>query len=153
MTESKRFSLVKPTLNTPFRIDFDWWKQHDHNWRVYLHSYLCPDHQAKFSSADQTADIDWVDPQTAEVRIVDGLLQALITHCARIDGFVNSNTTLVDAVFRVLLANGNVAMTPNQLSAETNRPAETILRTFGSAQAYKGIRPIHSKVSPANQNR
>lgn len=141
MTDAKRFSLVKPTLNTPFYIDFDWWKEHDNNWRVFLHSYLCPEHQAKFSSSEQAADIDWVDPQTAEVHTVDGLLQMLITHCARIEGFVNSNTTLVDAVFRVLLAHGNQPMTPNQLSAETNRPAETILRTFGSTQIYKGIRP------------
>ena len=141
MTDAKRFSLVKPTLNTPFYIDFDWWKEHDNNWRVYLHSYLCPEHQATFSSNESTGDIDWIDPQTAEVRTVDGLLQVLITHCARLDGFVNSNTTLVDAVFRVLLAHSNQPMTPNQLSAETNRPAETILRTFGSTQVYKGIRP------------
>jgi hypothetical protein len=141
MTDVKRFSLVKPTLNTPFHIDFDWWKEHDNNWRVYLHSYLCPEHQASFSSNEQNTDIDWVDPETAEVRTVDGLLQVLITHCAKLEGFVNSNTTLVDAVFRVLLAHGNQPMTPNQLSAVTNKPAETILRTFGSTQVYKGIRP------------
>lgn len=141
MTQVKRFSLVKPTLNTPFHIDFDWWKEHDNNWRVYLHGYLCPEHQAAFSSTDQAAQVDWVDPQTAEVRTVDGLLQVLMTHCAREEDFLTSNTTLVDAVFRVLLANGNEPLTPNQLSAETNRPAETILRTFGSSQTYKGIRP------------
>lgn len=144
MTDAKRFSLVKPTLNTPFYIDFDWWKEHDNNWRVYLHGYLCAEHQASFSSSEQTAEIDWVDPVTAEVRTVDGLLQVLITHCARMNDFVSNNTTLVDAVFRVLLAHGNTPMTPTQLGVETNRPAETILRTFGSTQVYKGIRPIHN---------
>ena len=53
MEEGKKFSLVKPTLETPFQIDFDWWKQHDNNWRIFLYSYLCHDHQAAFSDTGQ----------------------------------------------------------------------------------------------------
>ena len=29
VVEDKRFSLVKPTVNTPFHIDFEWWRQND----------------------------------------------------------------------------------------------------------------------------
>ena len=32
----KRLSLVKPTLDTPFHIDFDWWTHYDREWRVHL---------------------------------------------------------------------------------------------------------------------
>ncbi len=144
MNDAKRFSLVKPTLETPFHIDFDWWKQHDNNWRVFLYSYLCPEHQAAFADTGQEVRVDWVDPETAEVRTVDGLQHILMTHCARQPDFVTSNTTLVDAVFRVLLANGNEPLTPIQLGNAIHRPPETILRTLSGMQVYRGIRPSHS---------
>lgn len=141
MNDARRFSLVKPTLNTPFHIDFDWWKQNDNNWRIYLHSYLCPEHQAAFDDMALDAWIDWIDPDTAEVRTVDGLQHVLMNHCAHQPDFIHSNNTLVDSVFRVFLAHGNQPMTPIELAAETNRPAQTILRTFTGLQVYKGIRP------------
>lgn len=143
MNETKRFSLVKPTIDTPFEIDFDWWKQHDNNWHIYLNSILCPEHQAAFANADQNIRIDIVDPETAEVHTVDGLLNLLITHCAQQPDFLTRNTSLVDLVFRVLLANGNRPMTPRELGAIINRPPETILRTLSGVTIYKGIRPKH----------
>ena len=47
--EVKRTSLVKPTIQTHFHIDFDWWGEKDRDWRVYLQSLLCPEHQAAFA--------------------------------------------------------------------------------------------------------
>ena len=141
MIETKRFSLVKPTLNTPFHIDFDWWKQTDNNWRVYLHDCLCAEHQAVFSNLEDDSWIDWVDLETAEVKPVDGLQHVLMAHCAHQAEFLTNNTTLVDAVFRAFLANGNEPLTPNQLSANINRPAETILKTLAGPQIYRGLRP------------
>ena len=143
MNDVKRFSLVKPTLDTPFQIDFDWWKQHDNNWHVYLYGFLCADHQAAFANSSTEIRIDWVDPETAEIRTVDGLQHVLITHCAQQPDFVTSNTAMVDSVFRVLLAHSNEPMTPIELGQAIGRPAETILRTFTSMTVYKGIRPKH----------
>jgi hypothetical protein len=143
MIETKRFSLVKPTIDTPFHIDFDWWKQHDSNWRVYLHGMLCEEHQAVFADIDEEARVDWIDPDTAEVNSVDGIQHVLITHCAKQPEFMNANTTLVDGVFRILLADGNKPMSPTELSAIIGRPAETILRTLAGPQVYKGLRPVH----------
>lgn len=142
--EGKRFSLVKPTTQTPFHIDFDWWKNQEKNWRVYLYSYLCAEHHAVFANAANSVFIDYVDPSTAEVFSVDGLQHVLITHCARQAGFVTHDTSLVDAVFRLLLANGNTPLTPTQLGEATGRPPETILKTLAGVVVYKGIRPIHS---------
>lgn len=141
MNDVKRFSLVKPTIDTPFYIDFDWWKEHDNNWRIFLFSYLCAKHQSSFSNQEESAIVDWVDPETAEVKAVDGLLHTLINHCARQPEFLTSNTAMVDSVFRILLSKGNNAMTPVELGLMLNRPADTILRTFSGATVYKGIRP------------
>lgn len=143
MPDSKIFSMVKPTLNTPFHIDFEWWQQNDNNWRIYLHSCLCEEHQAVYSDIEQNSFIDWIDPLTAEVKPIDSLQNILVNHCAKQPGFVTTNTTLVDAVFRIFLANGNTPMTPIQLAQLTGKPAETILRTLSGPTVYKGIRPYH----------
>lgn len=141
MAELKRFSLVKPTLQTKFHIDFDWWSQNDQDWRVYLHSFLCPEHQEAFPDLSEGELVDWVDPETAEVQQVDGLQHILITHCAREDDFIDERTTLVDGVFRLLLASGNTAMTPVELADQLGRSPNTILQTLSGRQVYKGLRP------------
>jgi len=141
--EAKR-SLIKPKLTSPFQIDFDWWKRNDRDWRVYLRSFLCEEHQRMFENLDNDEIIDWVDPKTAEVKQVDGLQHVLISHCAKQDDFLTRNMALVDAVFRVFLSNGNKPQTPQELGELLNRPADTILRTFSGLRIYKGIRPVSS---------
>jgi hypothetical protein len=140
MTETKHFSLIKPTLETPFHIDFEWWKTHDNNWRVFLLACLCPEHQKLFENQAEGGMIDWVDPQTAEIRLVDGLQSTLMSHCAKEPGFVTSNTAMVDAIFRVFLSNGNQPLNAEELGEKIGKPAETILRTIAGLTVYKGIR-------------
>jgi len=141
MSELKKFSLVKPTVQMPFHIDFDWWRTNDENWHVALISMLCPEHQAVFANHSQGLLIDWVDPETAEVRQMDGIQHTLIQHCARQPGFLDEHTVMVEAIFRLLLANGNTPMSPEELAARLNRPAETILKTIAGPRVYKGLRP------------
>jgi hypothetical protein len=143
MIEPKRFSLVKPTIGTPLHIDFEWWKTHDNNWRIYLHGCLCQEHQIAFSSIGDNTYIDWVDKDTAEVTSVDGLQHTLMTHCAKQPNFISANTTLVDSVFRTFLANGNAPMSSQELSKHTGKAADTILRTLLGPTVYKGLRPFH----------
>ena len=142
MTEVRRFSLVKPTLQTPFHIDFNWWSQIDNNWRVYLQSYLCPDHQQAFKDFQGDISVDWVDPETAEVQQVDGLQHILITHCAKEPGFMTDRTTMVAAIFRIFLANGNEPMTPVEMGEKLGRPPALILKLLSGGQVYRGLRPL-----------
>ena len=141
MTELKKFSLVKPSVQMPFHIDFDWWRTNDENWHVALAGMLCPEHQEAFSSLPEGQLIDWVDPETAEVRQLDGLQNALIQHCAKQPGFLDEHTAMVEAIFRLLLANGNTPMSAEELGTRLNRPAETILKTIAGPRIYRGLRP------------
>jgi hypothetical protein len=141
VTEVKRMSLVKPTLQTHFHIDFDWWAKNDRDWRVYLRSYLCPEHQLAFADMDMDAQVDWVDPETAEVQQVDGLQHVLITHCAKQLGFVTEQSAIVDGIFRLFLANGNTPLTPLELGEKLGRPPLTILKLLSGTRVYKGLRP------------
>jgi hypothetical protein len=142
MSEVKRPSLVKPTLDTHFHIDFDWWRSNDRDWRVYLLSFLCREHQSLFKNFEQAGTMDWIDPETAEVHRVDGLQHILISHCARQPEFSNQQMPMVDMVFRLFLANGNTPMTPIELGVVLGRDPRLILRTISGMRVYKGIRPI-----------
>ena len=139
---TRRFSLIKPTLQTPFHIDFDWWKKNERDWHVYLRSLLCPDHQEVFANVQEGEMIDWVDPRTAEVKPVNGIQHTLMSHCARRPEFVTEQTAIVEAVFRLLLTNENMPMTAEELGKHLNRPSRTILRTLSGPRVYKGIRPL-----------
>jgi len=141
VSEFRRFSLVKPTLETRYHIDFDWWQQNDRDWRVHLRGLLCPTHREAFSSMGENEVVDWIDPETAEVQQVEGLQHVLIAHCAKEPGFITERTALVDAVFRIFLANGNTPMTTVELSGQLHRPPQTILSTLSGPRVYKGIRP------------
>jgi hypothetical protein len=139
--EAKRFSLVKPTAETPFHIDFDWWKKNERDWHVYLRSLLCAEHREAFANVEEGQVIDWIDPTTAEVKQVEGVQNALMTHCVKQPDFLTEQTALVEAVFRLFLTNGNIPMSSRELGARLNRPQETILRTLAGPRIYKGIRP------------
>ncbi len=89
MSELKKFSIIKPTLDSPFQIDFDWWKTNENDWRVFLIDYLCPEHKELFQNADTEKLIDWVDKDTGEVHSLDGIQHTLIAHCAKEPGFVS----------------------------------------------------------------
>ena len=135
-------SLLKPNLKTPFHVDFEWWKQNERDWHVFLRSLLCPDHQEAFANIEEGTLLDWVDEQTAEVRPVEGIQHALMSHCAIQADFMNERTALVEGVFRTFLVNGNSPMSSEDLARKLNRPAETILRTLAGPRIYRGLRPL-----------
>jgi len=143
MVDGKRSSLVKPTLETPFHIDFSWWSQNDREWKVYLRSLLAAEDQEKYADLiDGDVMVDWVDPETGEVQRVDGLQHVLITHTAQQEGFLQEHTAIVEAIFRLFLINGNKPMSVNEIASILGREPTPILRTLSGARIYRGIRPI-----------
>jgi hypothetical protein len=142
LPDVKRTSRVRPTIQTHFHIDFNWWQLGDRDWRVFLQSLLCPEHQLAFAELPDDHMVDFIDPQTAEVQRVDGLQHVLITHCAKREGFISPHTTMVDAIFRIFLANGNTPMTPMELAQQSGRSPDLILRVMTGEQIYRGLRPV-----------
>jgi len=133
--------LVKPTLDTPFHVDYDWWEREGLHIGVELLSHLCQEHRAVFGEHFDTEKIDWVNEKTGEVTRVDGLQHVLHVHCSKQPDYINENLSLVDAVFRVFLANGNTPLTCRELGSIIGRLPEKILRTLAGRRVYKGIRP------------
>jgi len=134
---------IKPDLETKFHIDFDWWEREGRDLRVYLQSHLCSECKVIYTNHRGSAEVDWIDPDTAEVTRVDALWQSLRTHCSQGPDFITENTPLTDAVFRVLLANGNKPLSATELHEILGRRTpKTILRTLSGRRVYKGIKPV-----------
>jgi hypothetical protein len=144
-------SLLKPSVATPFHIDFEWWKQNERDWHVFLRSLLCQEHQESFANIDEGELIDWIDPTTAEVKPVDGIQHALMTHCAFLPEFTGNHTAVVEAVFRLFLANGNVPMSAEEIGKKLGRSADTILRTISGPRVYRGLRPYQASIPIAEE--
>ena len=138
--EAPRPSLVKPTLDTPFHIDFSWWRQNDREWRVFLRGLLGEEKEAELAEVNLEELVDWVDPNSGEVSQVDVLqylLSTYYTQQADQDG-----TSLIESIFRAYLKNGNHPLSSRQLGEALSRPPQTILRTLAGVRVYRGIRPV-----------
>lgn len=141
MSEAPRTSLVKPTLDTPFHIDFSWWRQNDREWRVFLRGLLGEEQEARFAEIDLEQQVDWVDAKTGQVTQIDALQYLLSIHYAQ-ESDQQEGTSLIESLFRAFLKNGNQPLSPRQLGEALGRPPQTILRTLAGARVYRGIRPV-----------
>ncbi len=133
---------LKPTLDTPYHIDFDWWTKASQDMHVQLRSHLCPVHREMYRDQAPDVQVDWVDPTTAEVKRIDGILHELRTHCSQQPDYITAQTSVVDAVFRVFLVNDNQPMTPRELSERIGKDPDLILKTISGKTVYQGIRPV-----------
>lgn len=136
----KPSALIKPTLDTKFYIDYEWWERDSEDLRTYLLSHLKPEQREQLSQTQEDRLIDYVDPQTGEVFQLDELKLA-IQIASQEEDFINLQTSLVDSIFRVFLKNNNSPLSPRELAESTERPAPTILKTLSGGRIYKGIRP------------
>lgn len=143
MQPGKPSTIVKPTAKTKFHVDYDWWEQGDNDLRAYMLAHLPADLRAKFEDTTDERTVDYIDPETGEVFRLDKLRLA-VQEASKRDDFINPQTSLVDSVFRVFLANGNLPRTPAELEEDTGRDTRTILKTFGGIRIYRGIRPVQS---------
>lgn len=132
-----------PTTKTKFFIDLDWWEKSGKDFRLYLRDQLCPACRERFPNHRDTELVDWIDPETAEVKRTDALWQCLRTMCAHEPDYIHPHLPLVMAVFRALLKNNNAPLTPVELHKQFIpwKLPNAILRTLTGGRVYLGLRP------------
>jgi hypothetical protein len=132
----------RPTVDTKFHIDMDWWEHHNRDIRVYVWEALCDECRSDFNDYQGPGEVDWVDEETGEVSRVDGLWHSLRSCCSLKADYISLSTPIVDAIFRTFLANGNKPLSVNELyELLDRRPPATLLRLLTAGQVYMGIRP------------
>ena len=146
MAEVKRYSLVKPTLNTPFHIDLIGGVRTTRSggficaaacpWNI---SRPLPKRINRRSRLDRSGD----GPGPAR----GGLQHTLINYAATNPDFITTQTSRGRIGLPDLPANGNTALTAAELGERLHRPPHTILRTISGIRTYKGIRVCPDCVS------
>ncbi len=136
--------LNKPGLGTRFHIDFDWWQREEREIEVYLRTYLSEAQLEQLRQENAPQTVDWVDPDTAEVRSMNFMEFLFRTNSAELMGGEEKGASLVDGIFRLFLANGNQPLSPVEIAEKVGRAGQerTILRTLAGVRVYKGIRPV-----------
>ena len=133
----------RPTVDTKFHIDYDWWQTSGRNFPLYLLEQLCDECKQRFASHRETETVDWVNPDTGEVIEADALMQCLKGMCAQKPDFIDPRVPLTAAVFRVFLINDNTPLSSQELhEIITWKLPETILSTLSGRTTYLGIRPV-----------
>jgi len=137
--------LVRPDINTKFRVDYDGWAERNGNIRMLIREQLCAECKAKFGSDATAQDIDWVDPSTGEVTVVDGLRYALRDCCSRKEDYISRSTPLTAAIFRALIADDGTPLSATEIHQRIGRSdPKTLLRILlgEGMRTHYGVRPI-----------
>ncbi|MGI6367679.1 MAG: hypothetical protein ACOX2L_04850 [Anaerolineae bacterium] len=135
----------RPTLDTRFHIDLSWWVEQGRDIRVYLADLLCDECAGTLTQLSADQMIDSVNPQTGEVHQVDPLWDSLISCCSHKPEYLSDDIPIVDGVFRILVANGNRALSVRELHERLGkRSPEVILRTLTAGEVYLGLRPYRA---------
>lgn len=133
----------RPTVDTKFHIDLDWWKKQKRDIRIYLSQSLCGECRPLYAQVRDLGEVDTVDPKTAEVKREEALWSTLRTCCSTKPTYITPSTPIIDGIFLTLVANGNTPLSPRELYERLDRrPAETILRMLTGGEVYLGIRPV-----------
>lgn len=136
-------ALKRPTEDTRFYIDYDWWERSNLDLKTYLYTRLNVDEDLQLDT--EIDKVDLVDPRTGEVRQVDGFQYVLQTYFSQLPEDFTTRTSLVDAAFCVLLANANQPMSAQEIAQRLQRPPAVILKTLGGPRVYQGIRPLFDR--------
>lgn len=139
----KALVINRPTVDTKYHIDYDWWDKSNLDLKTYLYTRLDVEEDLTFDT--EMEKVDLVDPETGEVRQVDGFQYVVQAYFSQMPNDFASRTSLVDAIFCVLLANANQPMTVRKIAERVQRDPDTVLRTIGGTQVYQGIRPVFKK--------
>ena len=132
--------LKRATQDTKFYVDYEWWEKSDLDLKTYLFTRLPIEEDVNLEiGADE---VDLVDADTGEVYRVDGFQYVVKMYFNQLPEDFATRTSLVDAVFCVILANANQPMSASEIASRVHRPVETILKTIGGPKVYQGIRPL-----------
>lgn len=135
-------SIRQVTEETKFHIDYGWWEQSTLDLRSYLINRLQTLGMDNIHLDPNAHEVDLVDMHTGEVTRVDGFQYVVQTYFSQLPPDFAQRSSLVDAVFCVLMANANRPLTAQEIAQQLGRSADVVLRTLNGPRIYQGITPV-----------
>jgi hypothetical protein len=131
---------VRADVNTPFRIDLQWWERRGRNLERFLVEIL----GEESSNGDgEDGRLDYIDPETAEVYRMDATWARVLIDRAHRPDYITSATPLTNALLRALIENRNQPMSAVDLHRRINRSTpQMLLRVLQTARNQYGITPV-----------
>lgn len=144
MSRPKVKLSLAPQVNedTLFHIDYSWWEKSTLDLKAYLVARLQALGIDEIDLDMDMEEVDLVDMETGEVTRVDGFQYMVQTYFQQLPDDFAQRSSLVDAVFCVLLANANQPMTVQGISKAIGRDPDVVLRTLNGPRIYQGITPL-----------
>ncbi len=131
------------TTETKFVVDKTWWERTGRDFRLFLWDQLCPECREQIPSHVGTREVDWIDPETAEVKKTDAILQCMRTLCIPRPDWIHRGLPLMTAIFRAFIMNDYRPMSAEELHEYIPwRTPEFILAALKAAQREWGIFPV-----------
>ncbi len=138
-----KFKQLRPTVRTPFHIDWSWFERNNFDAEAIVRNQLCDTCRRQFEAGLPVTEVDYIDPETAEVIPMDNLREAILTHCRWEPDYIDGDTPLMQAILRLFLANNNHPLTPAEMGQRlTRRDADAILRVLTASGVQNGIVPV-----------
>ena len=144
MSRPKVKLALAPQVNeeTFFHIDYSWWEKSTLDLKAYLVARLQALGINEINLNMDMDEVDLVDLETGEVSRVDGFQYMVQTYFQQLPDDFAQRSSLVDAVFCVLLANANQPMRVQDISHAIGRDPDVVLKTLNGPRIYQGISPL-----------
>lgn len=137
-----KFLRAQPMISTFFHIDWDWFERNNLSAIGMIRHQLSQTYQERFADGLKVKEIDYVDPETAEVLRIDNMREAILAHCQWEPDYISTEMPLAQSIFRIFLANNNQQQTVIQLAERLGRrDTRTILRALTASGVQYGIVP------------
>lgn len=136
---SSRFGLARPTVDTPFHVDWSWFERNQLDSEQVIRDQLCPA-CARRLVGEEPQDVDAVDLATGEIRMTDSLREAISAHCQWQPGYLSIEQPLAQVLLRLFLANHNQPQSVTEIARRIGRhDDDQLLRLLVSGTVRNGI--------------
>lgn len=132
--------LAKPTLDTKYYIDYEWWRTSSEDLRSNLLRQVPPEFKEAVLAEPEDREMDYIDPKTGRVSRVNPLQFALKAAAENAE-YLSEDVSLADVIFRVLLIRDNAPISSRELAALTGREEDKIFGLLKSPRVLYGLRP------------
>jgi hypothetical protein len=139
---SMLMKIFRPTEQTLFHIDYEWFDQKGQDVNVLIDKCLTPDQIAQLGESRHSNPVDVIDDQTGEVRREDAVLRLLRSEYAKDPNFITRRTPVFEAAFRIFLVNNNQPLTSIELAKLMSRRPSEVLTQLSGRVVYNGIKPV-----------